>query len=119
MRSEGYGLSVCVCVCVCVCVSVKRHLTSGASVRPEIDIAYSAGNEGQKFCGVFSETAPLRRSSTPAVDGHVWSAIFPRKAENAHAYLDTQYISHVVKRTRPLFPVVLAARRRRLFTCEF
>ena len=34
-----------VCVCVCVCVSVKSHLTSGESVRPEnID---SAGNEGQ------------------------------------------------------------------------
>ena len=26
---------VCVCACVCVCVSVKSHLTSGASVRPE------------------------------------------------------------------------------------
>ena len=32
-------VAVCVCVCVCVCLSVclfvKRHLTSGASVRPE------------------------------------------------------------------------------------
>ena len=62
MRSEGY------CSCrVCVCLSVKSHLTSGASVRPENAVTYSAGDEGQKFCGVFSETASLQRSSTPAV----------------------------------------------------
>ena len=52
---------------VCVCVSVKSHLTYGASVRPENAVTYSAGNEGQKICGVFSETAPLQRSSTPSV----------------------------------------------------
>ena len=46
-------------VFLCVCVSVKSHLTSGASVRPENAVTYSAGNEGQKMCGVFSETAPL------------------------------------------------------------
>ena len=50
-----------------VCVSVKSHLTYGASVRPENAVTYSAGNEGQKICGVFSETAPLQRSSTPSV----------------------------------------------------
>ena len=76
MRSEGYCSWVC--LCVCVCVSVKSHLTYGASVRPENAVTYSAGNEGQKICGVFSETAPLQRSSTPSV---VWpcvqSAIFP------------------------------------------
>ena len=54
-------------VCVCVCVSVKSHLTYGASVRPENAVTYSADNEGQKICGVFSETAPLQRSSTPSV----------------------------------------------------
>ena len=48
-------------------VSVKSHLTYGASVRPENAVTYSAGNEGQKICGVFSETAPLQRSSTPSV----------------------------------------------------
>ena len=47
-------------VCVCVCVSVKSHLTYGASVRPENAVAYSAGNEGQKICGVFSENTPLQ-----------------------------------------------------------
>ena len=56
-----------VVVCVCVCLSVKSHLTSGASVRPENAVTYSAGDEGQKICGVFSETAPLPRSSTPSV----------------------------------------------------
>ena len=45
-------------VCVCVCVSVKSHLTSGASVRPENTVAYSAGNGGQKICGVSFK--PLR-----------------------------------------------------------
>ena len=32
-----------------VCLSVKSHLTSGASVRLENLVTYSAGNEGQKF----------------------------------------------------------------------
>ena len=59
MRSEGY--------CSWVCVSVKSHLTYGASVRPKNAVTYLAGNEGQKICGVFSETAPLQRSSTPSV----------------------------------------------------
>ena len=43
MRSEGYGSRR---VCVCVCLSVKSHLTSGASVRPENAVRHSAGNEG-------------------------------------------------------------------------
>ena len=47
-------------VCVSVCLSVKSHLTSGASVRPENTVAYSAGNGGQKICGVFFETAPFK-----------------------------------------------------------
>ena len=50
---EGYVSWVCVSVCV-------SNLTSGASVRPEITVTYSAGNEGQKICGFFSETAPFK-----------------------------------------------------------
>ena len=45
---------MCVCVCVYVCVSVKSHLTSGASVRSENPVTYSAGNGGQTICGDFS-----------------------------------------------------------------
>ena len=68
-------------VCLSVCLSVKSHLTFGASVRPENAVTYSAGNEGQKICGVFSETAPLQRSSTPSFDGHTYSRpFFLRKA---------------------------------------
>ena len=52
-------------VVMSVCLSVRY--TSGASFRPENAVTYSAGNEGQKICGVFSETAPLPRSSTPSV----------------------------------------------------
>ena len=68
---------------VCVCVSVKSHLTSGASVCPENTVTYSAGNEGQKICGVFSETTPLRRSSTPSIESHSVGH-FP--VESAHAH---------------------------------
>ena len=71
-----------------VCLSVKSHLTYGASVRPENAVTYSAGNEGQKICEVFSETAPLQRSSTPSiVRPCVQSAIFPCVfLVYAHAY---------------------------------
>ena len=34
-----------------MCVSVKSHLTSGASVRPENSVTYSVGNGGQKYVG--------------------------------------------------------------------
>ena len=67
------AMSVCVCVCVCVCgcvsvcLSVKSHLTSGASVHHENAATYSAGNEDQKICCIFSENAPLQRSSTPSL----------------------------------------------------
>ena len=75
MRSEGYGSWVC----LFVSLSVKSHLTSGASDCPQIAVTYSAGNEGRKICGVFSETAPLQRSSTPSVvRPYVQSAILKR-----------------------------------------
>ena len=67
-------------------MSVKSHLTSGASVRPENAVTYSAGNEGQKICGVFSETAPLQRSSTPSVDGHTYSRPFFLRKALTHAH---------------------------------
>ena len=77
MRSEGY--------CSWVCLSVKSHLTYGASVRPENAVTYSAGNEGQTFCGVFSETDALQRSHTPSVVRPcVQSAIFPAESTHAH-----------------------------------
>ena len=60
MRSKGY--SSCR-----VCLSVKSHLTSGASFHPENAVTHSVGNEGQKICGVFSETPQLPRSSTPSL----------------------------------------------------
>ena len=78
-----------------VCLSVQSHLTYGASVRPENAVTYSAGNEGQKVCGVFSETDALQRSSTPSVVRPcVQSAIFP--AESTHAHYS---IYHVVDRS--------------------
>ena len=49
---------VCVSVCLSVSLLIKSHLASGASVRPENTVVYSAGNGGQKFVG-FS-LKPLR-----------------------------------------------------------
>ena len=65
-----------------MCLSVKSHLTYGASVRPENAVTYSAGNEGQKICGVFSEDAPLLRSSGVPVVFHTfrWPFFFIAKA---------------------------------------
>ena len=60
MRSEGYSSWVCLCVYLSVCLSVKSHLTYGASVRLENAVTYSAGNEGQKICGDFSETTVFK-----------------------------------------------------------
>ena len=84
MRSEGY--------CSRPCLSVNQHLTSGASVRLENDITYSAGNEGEKMCGVFSETAPLQRSSTSCI---VWlsmqSAIFSYAETHMHIIISAMW----------------------------
>ena len=78
-----------VVVCVCVCVSVKSYLTLGASVRPESTVMHSVGNKGQKLCGVFSETAPLQRSSAPSLGWpYLWLAIFP--VDNMHAHSSFQ-----------------------------
>ena len=62
-------------------MSVKSHLTYGASVRPENAVTFSAGNEGQRICGVFSENAPLLRSSGVAVVFHTfrWPFFFIAK----------------------------------------
>ena len=61
-----------------MCVFVCSHLNYGASVpsiHPENTVTYSTDNSSQKNCGFFSETALLRRSSTPSVEGHVQLAI--------------------------------------------
>ena len=70
---------------MCLCQSVKLHLTSGASVRPENTVTYSAGNGGRKICGDFSETAPLQRYTASCVVGycsdvlHAFSTAEPSK----------------------------------------
>ena len=68
-----------------VCLCVKSHLTSGASVRPENTVTYSAGNGGRKICGDFSETALLQRYTASCVVGycsdipHTFSTTEPSK----------------------------------------
>ena len=78
-------VAMSVCVCVCVCLSVKSHVNFGASVRPENAVMHSMGNEGQKICGVFSETTPLPKSSAPSLGWpYIRSAIFPVDSTRAH-----------------------------------
>ena len=62
MRSEGYGSWVCVYVCV-----VTFNLASRTFIRPTNDMIYLTGDEGQKFCGVFSENAPLQSYSASSI----------------------------------------------------
>ena len=54
---------------LCVCLCAHQHLTSRASFRPENHITYSTGNEGEKICVDFSETAPLLRYTASCI---VW-----------------------------------------------
>ena len=84
--------------CVCVCLSVKSHLTSGASVRPENAVTYSAGDEGQKICGVFSETAPLQRYGTCSLYRYPCSRPFLLRGKRACAYLTTPVRSSLRRR---------------------
>ena len=65
-----------------MCLSVKSHLTLEASLRPENAVTYSVGDESQKICGVFSETAPLPRSSAPSLG---WPHI-RSPADNTHVH---------------------------------
>ena len=76
-RACAGGLRVvcsCVSVCLSVCLSAKSHLTTGASLRPEIAVTDSKGNVGQK---VFSETASLQSAT-------VQSAIFSLRNMRVH-----------------------------------
>ena len=78
-------LCVCVSVCVCVCLSVKSHLTFGASVHPENTVTHSVGNESQKICSVFSDTALFQRYSTCCIcTATVQSAI--SSLQNTHMH---------------------------------
>ena len=43
-----------------MCVSVTQHLTSRTFACLTIGTTYSTGSEGQTFCVVFSENAPLQ-----------------------------------------------------------
>ena len=70
MRNEGTVVGF---VCVRLCVSVNRDLTSGASVRPENDITYSMGNEGQKIVWISLKRLHCRDTLLSCI---VWLMIF-------------------------------------------
>ena len=85
------------CVCLSVCLSVKSHLTSGASVRPENTVTYSAGNAGRKICGDFSETAPLQRYTASCVVGYC--SDIPRTFSTAEPSKGTKKVNNRLKST--------------------
>ena len=91
MRSEGYCSWV-------FCLSVSRLLTSGASVRLQTAVTYSTSNEGQKICGVFSETAPLQRYGTCSLYRYPCSRPFLLRGTRACAYLTTPVRSSLRRR---------------------
>ena len=55
-----HACAVRVTVVGSVCLSVTQHLTSRTFVCLTIGTTYSTGSEGQTFCVVFSENAPLQ-----------------------------------------------------------
>ena len=65
-----YYISCPVCVCVCVCLSVKSHIASGASVRPENAVKYSVCNVGWKFVGFSLKLLRSRATVLPALYGY-------------------------------------------------
>ena len=63
------AVSVCLSVCLSMCpLSHISPLELLFVVR--MPATYSAGNEGQSICGIFSENVLLQRLSTPSLDGH-------------------------------------------------
>ena len=68
MRREGYGS--CRVFSVCVCVSVKSHLISGASVRPENAVTYSAATKVKKFLAFSLKPMCFGGRVLPPFDGH-------------------------------------------------
>ena len=85
---------VVLCVCVSVCLSVKSHLTSGVSVRPENTVTYSAGNGGQKFVGFSLKLLCCRDPALPPLKAYVQSAIC------AHAHYFNSVIACAFSRVR-------------------
>ena len=86
MRSEGYCSWVCVSVCLLSHVSPMERLF----VLKTLSRTQQA-TKVKKNCGVFSETTPLQRSSTPSiVRPCVQSAIFPAESTHAHYHVVDQ-----------------------------
>ena len=81
----GVHVQQWLCSCrVCVCVSVKSHLTSGASVRPENAAMYSAGNEGKNIVVISMKPMHFRDQVLPPLEGHTYGWPFPAKNMHVH-----------------------------------
>ena len=71
---------------MCVCVYVKSHLTSGASVRPEILSRTQRATEVKKFVGFHLKRLGCR---DPAhVESHIYVQLGNFPSESAHVYLN-------------------------------
>ena len=106
---------------VVVSICPLSNLTSGASVRPENTVTYSADNGDKKICGFFSETASLRRSVFPVLKairtvGHFFlrkarmRIIVPRAINVATSVLHFSAFEFIV-------PVLYSPLFRKVFAC--
>ena len=66
-RACAARVTVVVAVCLCVCLSLKSHLTLAGCLHLENAATYSAGDEGQNICGVFSETVSFQSYDTSCI----------------------------------------------------
>ena len=88
MRSEGYSSWVCLYVCLCVCLLSHISPTKRLFVLKTLSRTQRAAKV--KICGVFSENAPLLRSSGVAVVFHTFRWPFFHSKSGAHAYWYSQ-----------------------------
>ena len=85
---------------VCLSVSVKSHLTSGASVRPENTVTYSVGNGGQKIGGFSLKPLRCRDPVLPPLTAIRTVSHFPAVSVHAHCSITKghEYLNMVAPR---------------------
>ena len=87
-QCPAFVLAPRVCTLVLFILSVMRELTSPAIERVKNKLTYPAADEGQKICGIFSETALLKSYGVkkptsmclPRHQWRRWSEIFEDRA---------------------------------------
>ena len=107
MRSEG---TVVGSVCLSVCLPVTLHLTSRMSVCLKNDTIYLTRNEGQKICGIFSETALFVRYGVKHERKSQYANIYPssvsvRRTTDASDVKNKELTIPVIHRSIPMVQI--------------